>query len=153
MEVDLQIITINIPDSNYAVELQVFDIGGNGLLFNTDNNIDLRRKYFQLVDHVIAAYNVSNRITFDSLRSNWLKLFKATHNTKSNEQYSGVILGLQSDLSKYSTVNPKEAIALAKEYNLVAMQCSAKLNQDIDNPFNYLAQQVYLKYINQRQSE
>lgn len=145
IEMDLKIVTINIPDTNYSVELQIFDFGGNNL-FNVDN--DIRRKYFQLTDHVIAAYNISKRITFDSLKSVWLKQFKSTHNTSKNELQSGVLLGLQSDLSKYTTVTPKEAIKFAKEFGLVAMQCSSKINQDIDTPFNYIAQQVYLKYIN-----
>eukprot|EP00483_Globobulimina_turgida_P003631 UN03637 len=141
VEIDLKIITINIPDTNYCVELQIFDFGGNEL-FNIDNNI--RSKYSQLTSHIIAAYNISSRSTFDSLKSMWLKEFK---NSNLNKIGSGVILGLQSDLIKYSTVNPKEAIKLGQQYNMVAMQCSTKINQDIDTPFNYLAQQVYLRHI------
>ena len=91
IEMDLQIITINIPETNYAVELQIFDFGGNHL-FNIDH--DIRKKYFQLTDHVIAAYNISNRITFDSLKSVWLKEYKTSQNT-SKTKFSGVVLGLQ----------------------------------------------------------
>eukprot|EP01084_Bolivina_argentea_P246915 413136_1 len=146
IEIDLKVVTINIPDSNYCVELQIFDFGGNEL-FNVDNSI--RRKYLQMMNHVIAAYNISSRSTFDSIKSMWLKEFKSTHNTKNNNlnTASGIILGLQSDLSEYSTVNPKEVIELAKEYNMVAMQCSSKTNQDVDTPFNYIANQVHLKHI------
>lgn len=146
IEIDLKIVTINIPDTEYCVELQVLDFGGNPL-FNADPNI--RRKYLKIANHIIAAYDISRRSTFDSLKSVWLQEFKTMHNTKSDnlgKTSSGVILGLQADLSKYSTVNAMEAIKLAKEYNLVAMQCSSKTNQDIDTPFNYIAQQVYLRY-------
>lgn len=148
IEMDLEIVTINIPDTNYAVELQIFDFGGNHL-FNVDN--DIRRKYFQLTDHVIAAYNISNRRTFDSLNNIWIKEYKAAKNT--SNKYSGIILGLQSDLSTYTVVNPKEAIKLATESNFVAMSCSAKNNNDIDIPFNYLAQQVYLQHIGNNENE
>mmetsp|Transcript_35849 Transcript_35849/g.57632 ORF Transcript_35849/g.57632 Transcript_35849/m.57632 type:complete len:213 (-) Transcript_35849:360-998(-) len=145
VEVDLQIVTVNIPDTNYAVELQVFDFGGNQRLFHADN---LQRKYLQLADHVIAAYDISTRSTFDSLKSSWLKQFKSTHISNNEQKYSGVVLALQSDLSQYSTVNPKEAIKLAQQYNCVAMKCSSKLAEDVDTPFNYIAQQVYLQHMN-----
>merc|ERR1712130_196977 len=115
-----------------------------------NDNINIRRKYLKMTNHVIAAYNISSRSTFDSLKSSWLKQFKSTH--LNNTSYSGVILGLQSDLSMYSTVNAKEAIKLAKEHNLVAMQCSSKANQEIDTPFNYIAQQVYLQHIDNKQN-
>ena len=150
IEIDLQIVSINIPDTEYCVELQVLDFGGNSL-FSADPNI--RRKYMQITDHVIAAYDISRRTTFDSLKSVWLQEFKSTHNTKNNNlgtTSSGVVLGLQADLSQYSTVNPMEAIKLAKEYNMVAMKCSSKENQDIDLPFNYIAQQVFLRHKDQK---
>ena len=149
IEMNLEIVTINIPDTNYAVELQIFDFGGNDL-FNIDN--DIRRKYFQLTDHVIAAYNISNRMTFDRLQSVWLKEYKTAKNA-SKDKYGGVVLGLQSDLVKYTVVNPNEAIKLAKESNLVAMSCSSKNNQEIDTPFNYLAQQVYLQHTSKKDDE
>ena len=150
IEIDLKVIAINIPDTNYCVELQIFDFGGNDLFSagGDDNNINIHRKYLQLTDHVIAAYNISSRRSFDALKSNWLKQFKATH---INTSHNGVILGLQSDLSSYSTVNPKEAIKLAKEHNYVAMQCSSKTNQDVEMPFAYLAQQVYLRHNNNQE--
>lgn len=151
IEVDLKLITVNIPETNYCVELQLFDFGGNDL-FSTggdDNNINMSRKYMRLTDHVIAAYNISSRRSFDSLKSAWLKEFKSS---LINKPHSGVILGLQSEQLN-STVNPKEAIKLAKEHNYVAMQCSSKTNQDIQMPFAYLAQQVYLKHINQEKKD
>merc|ERR1712154_151804 len=137
------------PDSNFCVELQVFDFGGCPL-FNADNKLQARRKYLQLSEYVLAAYSVADRASFDSLKNGWLDEFRATHNTKANGEScssKGVLLGLQSDLEQFAAVNPVEAIKLAKEHNIAAMLCSAKLARDIDTPFNYVAQQVYLKHI------
>eukprot|EP01084_Bolivina_argentea_P246914 413135_1 len=75
IEIDLKMVTINIPDTTYCVELQIFDFGGNEL-FNADTNMNIRRKYLQMTQHVIAAYNIASRNTFDSL-SVWLKQFKS----------------------------------------------------------------------------
>merc|ERR1719384_2345042 len=65
LEIDLQVVTINIPDTNYAAELQIFDFGGNDLFSSEgdNDNINIRRKYLKMTNHVIAAYNISSRST------------------------------------------------------------------------------------------
>merc|ERR1719204_646339 len=87
--------------------------------------------------------------TFASLKESWLDDFRAAQHshTKASGARNGVLLGLQSDLEEFAAVNGVEAIKLAKEHNLAAMLCSAKLARDVDTPFNFVAQQCYLKHI------
>merc|ERR1712013_99404 len=147
IEMDLQTVSINIPDSNFCVELQIFDFGGSAL-FNADSKLSARRKFLTLCDYVLAAYSVADRASFDSLKNGWLSEFRATHSLKNAKAKAsnGVLLGLQSDLEEFAAVNRIDAIKLAKEHSLAAIECSAKRARDVDTPFNFIAQQSFLRH-------
>ena len=99
IETDLQIVLINIPETNYAVELQVIDMGGSKLFTET------RRDYMLNIKNVIATYDTSDRKTFDSL-VDWLDQLKSAQ-TQEPFQLNGVLLASKADLHHHSAVSPK----------------------------------------------
>ena len=102
IEANLESVTINIPDTNFAVELQLIDLGGHKLFMET------RRELMLNITYVIAAYNIIDRQSFDSLKD-WLDELKSAQTQKPFE-IKGILLGCKSDLIKHTAISPQVII-------------------------------------------
>lgn len=131
---DYKIKEITIPDTKTIVELHIVDVAGQKI-FNSIA-IDLITD----VTMCVLVYDVTNQETFASL-SSWYEGI----NEQNGKQIPGIIIGNKADLDR-PQVSHEEGQGLAESMGLDFCEISAVKGQEVEEPFNNLAQKYYESY-------
>jgi len=117
---DFQTRTIEI--NNKKVKLVLWDTAGQ------ERFSELSPIYFRGAHAIIMVYDITNRLSFESVASKWLKQVDkfGKHNLVR------VLAGSKLDKDDEREVTFKEAEALAKDRDFVFLETSAKENLNID---------------------
>jgi len=138
--VDFGMKMVNIPETNTAVELYLFDTAGQTIF----SQIEQGEKYWENCSMVVVVYDVSNRKSFE-MCAKWLHNVRAT---RPGRLIPGVLLANKMDLKETgrAVVDSQEGYSFAQQNQLEYFECSAQNGTDVDAPFNFIADTFYRKY-------
>ena len=127
--IDFKERVINI--NNLFIKLKIWDTGGQER-FKTINRLTFNKS-----NGFIFAYDVTDRNSFRNVR-NWVRRVEA--HSKTN--IIRVLVGNKCDKSD-RVVTEEEGKKLADEFNMNYFETSAKTNQNVNEVFYFLAQELY----------
>ncbi|XP_066525625.1 ras-related protein Rab-19-like [Hoplias malabaricus] len=131
--VDFTVRTLNIEGKK--VKMQVWDTAGQER-FRT-----ITQSYYRSAHGAMIAYDITRKTTFDSI-PHWINEV---------EQYGAAnvllaLIGNKCDLGSERQVEFTEACSIAKERGiLVALETSAKENQNVEKAFMMMAQELMVQ--------
>jgi len=137
---------VNIKDSNNAVELYLFDCGGQSVFSVTEANSSI----FENTAFVMCVYDVANKESFDSVRK-WLSKVRSRR-SPNTPPLPGIIVGNKIDLRRgdeimsRAVVSTEQGEALAKAEGMAFCETSAAEQVDHDKPFQFIAEEFHKKY-------
>ena len=131
---------VNIPDTNVAVELYLFDCAGQPIF----NQLDHMSKHWDNTAQVMVCFDVSSRDSFASC-AKWLQGVRAT---RPANPIGGVLLANKIDLRENGrgVVESSEGVEFASANGLEYFECSALRGTQVEEPFNFVANEFYKKY-------
>ena len=131
---------VNIPDTNVAVELYLFDCAGQSIF----NQLDHMSKHWENTAQVMVWFDVSSRESFASC-AKWLQGVRAV---RPSNPVGGVLLANKIDLrdTGRAVIEAKEGMEFAQANGLEYFECSAMQGTGVDEPFNFIAKAFYSKY-------
>ncbi len=121
----------SIMIKNKSVKLKVWDTAGQERFRN------ITQQYYKNADGILLVYDVSDKNSFDKVRE-WMKQIQLYTD---KESIGLVLIGNKCDVENRE-VTLEEGEALAKEFKLKYFETSALNNYNIEETFNYLAQEV-----------
>jgi GTPase KRas protein len=112
--------------------LDILDTAGQ------DDYSALREQYMFNGDGFICVYSITSRPSFEHLRHFIEQIYRVKDVEIMDERVSGdrvslIIVGNKSDLAYQREVSLEEGVNLAKHYQTVYMETSAKTRQNVDN--------------------
>ncbi len=131
--IDYGVKKLAIADTMIAVN--IFDLSGD------DDYKLIRKSYYADAIGLIMVYDVSIKITFDSL-TKWEK--EATSNGLDLNKCAVVLIGNRSDLKKRE-VKADMAEDWAKNRGYIFFECSAKNGNNVSEAFKQLFDNIYNK--------
>ena len=120
---------------NKKYKLIFYDSGGQEKYMS-----GLPKNYMKQSDGVLFVFDISNRKSFDDLKS-WYNLYKAE-----KENVVGVIIGNKCDI-EFRQVNYEEAKAFADNLGLEYFETSAKLDKKIKKAIVYLLNDIIVSKV------
>ncbi|CAG2180715.1 unnamed protein product, partial [Oppiella nova] len=114
--IDFRIRTITIE--NKIIKLQIWDTSGQ------EKYDSITTSYYRGALGVLLVYDITNRKSFDNIKSRWIKHI----NDHTRKGVKMVIIGNKCDLQMKREVNSEIADALAIDYGLKHFETSAKEN-------------------------
>ena len=118
----------SITIKNQTINLDIWDTAGE------ENYRSLGRHFYKDSLIVILVYDITNRESFEDLKSLWYNDLK-----RYGEKYQVLaIVGNKCDLFEHETVSEEEGRQFASEKNAEFMLVSAKAGDNINNLFNVL---------------
>jgi GTPase SAR1 family protein len=160
--VDLTVKSIKIPDSQPEanVELYLFDTCGSSI-YNP-----IRAQYYESCSYLVAVFDCTQRSSFTNLSqfiSDCKKIIAHNRNSSpatrksakssenkhpesESEDFWGCLVMNKIDLRDAGVIQTSEAAAFAAKNGLAYFEVSALSGENIDAPFNLIAQAHYNKY-------
>jgi len=141
--VDFCVKQINIPNSNGAVELYLFDCAGQSIF----NQRELNTRMWENASFVVVVYDISNRASFQSC-AKWLQ---GVRGTRTSTPIPGLLIANKCDfrdggINSRAEITREEGELFAKEAGLEYFETSALQAVGVDAPFDHIAKQFYSKY-------
>ncbi len=138
--VDLSAVAVNV-DPITPVILTVIDLGGQS------DFGDLRTQYYRGAHYCILVYDISKKLTFESL-PNWhsgiIENIGPISSTKGS--LPGILVGNKSDLEDSRQVTSMDARIYADIIGWQFYETSAKTGQNIESIFNQISKELYARY-------
>lgn len=126
--------TKNIIINNKRIKIQIQDTAGQ------ERYRSLAKIFYKDAQIIIFVYDITNKISFDSLSNFWYK--EVIKNSLSNVIFA--VVGNKIDLYEYSKVSEDEAKNWADSINATFQLTSAKNNSGIDLLFENLIKKIYI---------
>ena len=122
----IKIITL----SGKLIKLQIWDTAGQER-FRT-----ITKTYYKGAHGIILTYDVTNQNSFKNIR-NWIKQIEANAQTN----VCKVLVGNKCDKPD-RVVTEEEGKKLAEDFNMSFFETSAKTNQNVNEVFNFLTEEI-----------
>jgi len=140
---------VPIPDTNFIVELFIYDCAGQSIF----NQLDMNAKYYDNAAAVMVVYSIANRETLLSCNK-WLSGVKGSKSTNNNNSSHliGTLVGNKCEFRSDLTLDSRAEVGLsegqktASELGLKYFETSAASNINVDEPFQYIANEFYKRY-------
>ena len=126
--IDFKIKIINLEGK--LIKLQIWDTAGQER-FRT-----ITKTYYKGAHGIILTYDVTDQNSFKNIR-NWIKQIEANAQTN----VCKVLVGNKCDKPD-RTVTEEDGQKLAQDYNMSFFETSAKTNQNVNEVFNFLTQEI-----------
>ncbi|XP_076821083.1 ras-related protein Rab-37-like isoform X2 [Clavelina lepadiformis] len=114
------------------VKLQIWDTAGQERFRSMTHN------FFRNASALLLVYDICNAQSFVNV-ANWIADVKRY----ASPNVTLVMIGNKSDCSSQRMVKYKDGERLAKEYNIVFLETSAKTGLNVDLAFEAVAQELY----------
>ena len=139
--VEFGVKSLIVNDSN--IKLQLWDTAGQ------ERFRAITTSYYRGSDGALVVFDVTNENTFINVE----KWISEMYNIIDKRKLSVIIIGNKTDMDKERIVSRERAEQLCKKYNFEYMEASAKNNDNIDNVFLTLAEQIYENKVIKKQME
>ena len=96
--------------------------------------------YFHKADGIIITYDITDKQSFNIAEYDWINRIKECY---SSEEKALFIVGNKSDLEDKRMISKEEGEQLAKKYEIMFSECSAKTGENVDYIFNELIKKCY----------
>ena len=126
--IDFKIKIINLE--NKLIKLQIWDTAGQER-FRT-----ITKTYYKGAHGIILTYDVTDQNSFKNIR-NWIKQIEANAQTN----VCKVLVGNKCDKPD-RVVTEEEGKKLAEDFSMSFFETSAKTNQNVNEVFNFLTQEI-----------
>ena len=127
--IDFKIKIVPLPN-NKLVKLQIWDTAGQER-FRT-----ITKTYYKGAHGIILTYDVTDQNSFKNIR-NWIKQIEANAQTN----VCKVLVGNKCDKPD-RVVSEEEGKKLAEDFNMSFFETSAKTNQNVNEVFNFLTEEI-----------
>ena len=121
---------LKIDDND--IKLCIWDTAGQ------ERYRSITRSYYRRTHGVILVYDITNRHTFQAIRD-WLTEIR--ENTDGKPEI--LLLANKVDIEKIRIVSKEEGIDLAKEYNFMFYETSAKTGVNVEQAIIHLAHKIW----------
>ena len=118
-------------ENGKMVKIQVWDTAGQ------DRFRSITKNYYKGAHGIILIYDVTEQKSFDNVK-NWMAQIKE----EVSERVSIVLVGNKIDDEDNRKISTEQGESMAKEYEIMFFECSAKTGQNIDEIFNNLVKKV-----------
>ncbi len=125
--------TLNINDNQ--IKMQIWDTSGE------EKFKAIAKNFYRGAHGVLLIYDICEKNSFLDVKS-WIE--QIIENTD-NDDVVMILCGNKCDMEKERQISKKEGENLANSYKIPFFECSAKDNINIDEIFNTMAQNIYLK--------
>ena len=122
-------------DENKKVKLKLIDTAGE------EKYRSLSKTYYKNAEVVLFVFALNNEEIFAEI-TNWLKTFKENSNSIEIPKY---LIGNKADLER--VIDKEQIEECSQNNNLKYIETSAKDNQNIDDLFNDIANNLYKSYL------
>jgi len=136
IEFGSKLINIINDGKTEVVKMQIWDTAGH------ERYRSITRSYYRDSAIVFLVYDVTNRLSFDSL-SRWIEDINIYVNINDAHKPVIVILGNKIDLENMRCVTTMEGEKFATEHNILFCEVSAKNGINIDEIFNKAIRNAY----------
>ena len=128
--IDFEIKTINYK--NKLIKLQIWDTAGQ------ERFRAITKTYYKGSQGIIFMYDVTDKNSLINLR-NWIKQFEAN----ADPSIRKVLVGNKCDMPD-RVITIEEGKKMAEEYNMGFFETSVKTNQNINEVFYYLVNEILI---------
>jgi DnaJ family protein C protein 27 len=138
--------TSTIPTTNdtshppLTVKIDFFDLSGDS------NYIEVRNEFYTNVDGVILTFDVTNKRSFESLRTTWQEEVGEYGFTTPSAMTTVIIVGTKID-NRTREVTEQDGLAFAIQNNVTYFETSAKTGEGVDVIFEYMLQELTRKQL------
>ncbi|KAK2724916.1 hypothetical protein QYM36_001391 [Artemia franciscana] len=129
--IDFKIKTIELR--GFKIKLQIWDTAGQER-FHT-----ITTSYYRGAMGIMLVYDITNNKTFDNI-GKWIRQIRMY----ASEDIQLMIIGNKCDMEDYRLVSKDTGERIAKEYNTLFVETSAKANINIEKAFTDLADAILL---------
>eukprot|EP01095_Lingulamoeba_sp_RSL-Kostka_P001259 TRINITY_DN1179_c3_g1_i1.p1 TRINITY_DN1179_c3_g1~~TRINITY_DN1179_c3_g1_i1.p1 ORF type:complete len:221 (-),score=55.75 TRINITY_DN1179_c3_g1_i1:62-724(-) len=121
-------------NDDVTVMTQIWDLS-----WSIKDNVELTaQSYFKVAHGVVMVYSMHNRESFEEIRK-----LNDSMDRLTKQKSTRVLVGYYIDENDERVVETNEGKELADELGLYFMECSASLNENITELFEYLAKEIY----------
>jgi small GTP-binding protein len=124
--VDFQI--KHIKANNKTIKLQLWDTAGQ------EKFKAVITSYFRNTHGALVVYDVTNKESFINIKK-WIEDI----NKYCSKDVNIFLIANKIDIERWRVITTEEGRALAKKYNILYFECSAKSGQNIENIYNNVA--------------
>ncbi|CAD8090396.1 unnamed protein product [Paramecium primaurelia] len=117
------------------VELYLFDIAGSEIY----EQAILKSNILKDANFVFLCYDMTKETTYEAAKEWFERVTKAN-----GKKLPGVLVAMKSDLQAIRKIENKQGMQLANQLGLSFFSLSTARNQDIDHPFQHIAQQLII---------
>ena len=156
LSADILTRTINIPESQDTVELIIVDCSGKEInndiikkvIKSRERNVLIRSPLFQLTEGCSLIMSVFDVTRDESLAAakTWIETVREWSEVTN---MPGVIIGNKTDLTERRSVPAKVGLDTATALKVQYLECSAKDNVGVEDPFFYLANEFHKLHADQ----
>ena len=116
--------TFQLPDGSY-VNCEIMDTGGQEIYDS------INRSYYQRADCCLLVYDVTRKITFESIEKFYIKEIK----NNCCEDIKVILVGNKTDLKDKREISTKEGANLATKYKFIFKETSCEQNFNVVDVF------------------
>ena len=125
-----------ILDNKKKVKLKLIDTGGQ------EKYRAIAKTYFKNADGVLFVYSIDDIESFNNIKE-WINLFNENNNGKKG--IPQILVETKNDLVR--VVNEEESKNFSNERNLILISTSSKTNENVDDLFKKMAENMYKEYL------
>lgn len=134
---------ISLIHNGDNVGFQIWDTAGQ------ERYLSITKNYFKHSKGIVLIYDVGNKRSFENINF-WLKHVKDVSNF---DEITVLLIGNKCDLQNdLREVTYEDGFNIAKEYNLLFEECSAKTGYNVKETFDKLSSSILNKRDNQKRA-
>ena len=127
---DYKLKNVQLEDGK-MVKIQVWDTAGQ------DRFRSITKNYYKGAHGIILIYDVTENKSFENLK-NWMNQIKE----EVSNRVTIVLVGNKIDDEENRKITTEQGESMAKEFDIMFFECSAKTGENIDGIFNNLVKKV-----------
>ena len=133
---------IRLPKLKKNVKIQIWDTAGQ------ERYMAINKNFFHKVQGIIVMYDLTNRDSFENIKS-WINLIKQATSNK-----TVILIANKLDLAKDERiVSESEGEKLAKDNDIMFFEGSVSTGENVDKIFIKIAETIYTNLIEEKNDE
>ena len=133
---------IRLPKLKKNVKIQIWDTAGQ------ERYMAINKNFFHKVQGIIVMYDLTNRDSFENIKS-WINLIKQATSNK-----TVILIANKLDLAKDERiVSESEGEKIAKDNDIMFFEGSGSTGENVDKIFIKIAETIYTSLIEEKNDE